>query len=120
MFNLLKFFLVGILNTIFGYAIFSIFIFIGLHYSLALLFSTILGILFNFKTIGKLVFNNNNNSLFLRFLFVYVLQYFLNIMSISLLSKFYNNLYITGFISTILVSIITYFLHKKIVYVRSK
>ena len=62
-----KFFLVGVVNTIFGYSLYALFLSLGFHYNIAVLFSTILGILFNFKTIGKFVFNKSSNRFFLKF-----------------------------------------------------
>ena len=56
-----QFVLVGILNTAFGYGCFALFIYLGLHYTIAVLLGTCLGILFNFKTLGHLVFKNKQN-----------------------------------------------------------
>lgn len=44
-----KFILVGILNTAFGYGAFALLMYTGLHYSAAVVLSTIAGILFNSK-----------------------------------------------------------------------
>ena len=57
----IKFLFVGGVNTVFGYSIFALFLFLGMHYAVATLFATILGILFNFKTTGVIVFNNKDN-----------------------------------------------------------
>jgi putative flippase GtrA len=50
-----RFLLVGVLNTIFGYFLYGTLILIGLDYKLAVLLATILGVLFNFQTTGRLV-----------------------------------------------------------------
>jgi putative flippase GtrA len=71
--------LVGVLNTIFGYSLFAILILIGLHYKYAVLIGTILGVLFNFQTTGKLVFGSKNNKLVFRFVGVYVVTFLLNV-----------------------------------------
>ena len=68
-----KFILVGILNTAFGYGAFALLMYTGLHYSAAVVLSTIAGILFNFKTTGVLVFKNKDNSLIFKFIAVYTL-----------------------------------------------
>ena len=73
--NFIKFILVGILNTIFGYSIFAICNFLGFHYTLSTLITTILGVLFNFKTTGIIVFLNNDNKKLLRFIAVYCFNY---------------------------------------------
>jgi putative flippase GtrA len=66
----LRLLLVGILNTIFGFSIFALFVQLGLDDKFAVLFSMILGFLFNFKSTGLLVFSNRNNKLLLRFICV--------------------------------------------------
>jgi putative flippase GtrA len=66
----LRFLLVGILNTIFGFSIFALFVQLGLDDKSAVLFSMILGVLFNFKSTELLVFSNRNNKLILRFICV--------------------------------------------------
>ncbi|MBQ8045896.1 MAG: GtrA family protein, partial [Bacteroidales bacterium] len=63
----IRFVLVAILNTLFGYGVYSLLVFLGLHYSVATLGSTVLGVLFNFKTYGVLVFKNTSNKLIFRF-----------------------------------------------------
>ena len=69
--ELINFLIVGFLNTLFGYSLYAFFIYLGLNYVLAILFSTILGIVFNFKTIGKFVFQNDSNKLIIKF-FLYI------------------------------------------------
>jgi len=83
--KIVRFFLVSGLNTAFGYGLFSSLILIGLHYTIAGLISTILGILFNFKTIGLVVFKNKKNDLIFKFFGVYGINY---IISIALLTLF--------------------------------
>ncbi len=74
----IRFIAVGVLNTIFGYGLFAGFILLKLDYKLATLLSTILGVLFNYKTTGQIVFRNDKSSL-LRFILVYVMVYFVSI-----------------------------------------
>jgi len=74
-----RFLLVGVLNTIFGYSLFAVLILIGLNYKYAVLIGTILGVLFNFQTTGRLVFGSKNNKLIFRFVLVYVVTFLLNV-----------------------------------------
>ena len=113
----IKFILVGILNTAFGYSLFALFIFLNMHYSLAVFLSTVLGILFNFKTIGKLVFDSHDNSLIFRFIFVYVLLYLINISCLWFFKiSGWENMYINGFILLIPLALISFVLNKKFVF----
>ena len=74
-----RFLLVGVINTLFGYLAFSTLILLGLNYKYAVLLATILGVLFNFKTTGRLVFGSKNNKLMFRFVLVYVVTFLLNV-----------------------------------------
>ena len=53
-----RFVLVGILNTAFGYGVYCLMLWIGLSYWWATLIANVLGVLFNFKTTGVLVFKS--------------------------------------------------------------
>ena len=58
----LHFLLIGALNTAVGYGLFVLFLWLGLHYALAAAFATVLGVLFNFKSTGGLVFKSKDNT----------------------------------------------------------
>lgn len=112
-----RFIIVGIVNTAFGYALFALLIYLKFHYSIAVLISTILGVLFNFKTIGEIVFNNKSNRLILRFCMVYFITYWLNVFIIFIFKKVISeNLYLVGFLALIPVALITFFLNKYFVF----
>lgn len=115
--ELIKFLFVGILNTIFGYSLFAIFIFFNMHYSLAVLCSTILGVLFNFKTIGKLVFGSHDNSLIFRFVAVYIVIYILNISFLWFFKYLgFGNMYINGMVLLAPLAVVSFILNKKFVF----
>ena len=115
--HFIRFILVGILNTMVGYGLFALFIYLGLHYSLAVLFSTILGVLFNFKSIGKLVFNSNNNERIYHFIGVYILLYLLNVSGLWGLSSIgMENMYVAGAILLAPLAIISFILNKNFVF----
>lgn len=75
----LKFLMVGGLNALFGYFTFTIFILLKFPFFWATLVSTILGILFNFKTFGTLVFKSHDNRLLFRFLVTYGVVFLINV-----------------------------------------
>jgi len=81
-----------------GYVVFAFLIFLGLHYILASTLSTIFSIIFSFKTFSRLVFDNKNNLLMLRYLIVWAIVYFLNIAGLVVLNYFKISNYISGFI----------------------
>lgn len=114
--HLFRFMVVGLLNTLFGYSLYVLFIYLGFIYYLAIIFSTALGALFNFKTIGRFVFNNNNNSLFLRFIFYYLGLSLLNIGLVNFFSKFINDYYVSGFFAIIICALASFVINRKLMY----
>lgn len=112
----IKFVFVGFVNTIFGYSIFSFGIFIGLHYSISLLLSSILGIIFNFNSIGLLVFKDNNKELFFNFLFIYLIIYIVNLLFIKLIFFIFSNYYVSAAIMLVPSALLSFLLLKKYVF----
>lgn len=110
------FLLVGMINTIFGYGLFSLFIYLGIRYQLAVLFSTILGILFNFKTTGRIVFKSHNNKLIFRFFAVYGILYLINLLLIKLIYLVYPDYYIAGAIAIVILPFLGFHLNKFLVF----
>lgn len=92
----LKFIATGLLNTAFGYSLYALFLFFGLSVSISLGASTILGVLFNFKTIGTIVFKSNNNALIFKFIFVYALTFCINLYLIRILVDAGLSSYLAG------------------------
>ncbi|MEE1189142.1 MAG: GtrA family protein [Bacteroidales bacterium] len=89
----IRFLFVGVLNTMFGYGLFVLFIWFGMHYSIALFCANFLGILFNYKTTGYIVFETRSNCLLLHFFLVYGIVYLFNLGELYLLDA--SNLYET-------------------------
>lgn len=113
----IKFLLVGGLNTLVGYGFFAFFIFLGFGDILAPLFANILGVLFNFKTYGHLVFENPNNRLIFKFFAVYGIVYISNVAGLMLFAKLgLENRYISGFILIIPLALLGYYLSSKYVF----
>ena len=114
--QLLRFVLVGGLNTAFGVGVYCLAIFIGLPYFIATLVSNVLGVLFNFLTTGNLVFRNSNPLLITRFVACYVVIYFVNtaIVKLQLVAGF--NSYWAGILATPIVALCSYGLLKYFVY----
>lgn len=120
-YTFIRFVFVGIINTVFGVGLYCLFIYLGISYHLSVFFSTILGILFNFKTIGTFVFKNKNNRLLFRFVLSYVIVYFINIGIIHLfLSIISVGEYLAGIMATPIVAIISFFLQRRFVFISRK
>lgn len=112
-----KFLVTGAINTLFGYCIFALFIFLNFHYTLATLLATILGIFFNFKTTGIIVFKNRKNKLFFKFILVYGFMYLVTIVQLSFLKSIHmDNMYINYAIAILPNAMLSYFIMKKVVF----
>ena len=114
--RLIKFFAVGFMNTLFGYGVYCFCLWIGLHYGLAISTATILGVLFNFKSIGGLVFNSKENARLCKFIFVYILIYCLNIFGIWFLLFWGVRETVSGALLLLPLAILSYYLNSKFVF----
>lgn len=112
----IKFVLVGIINTMFGYGLFAFLLYCNIHYALASVLATIISVLFNFKTTGTLVFKNHDNRLIFKFVSVYCFTTILSIIGLKIAKIFGGNLYFAGLILTGIMAIITFTLQKKYVF----
>ena len=107
---------VGILNTAVGFGVYSTLIFIGLHYAVASLLGTILGVLFNFFTTGRIVFRNSDNSRLLVFFMVYGIVYGFNLVGLTILDLLHVNLYLAGLVMVPPAAILAYILNRRFVF----
>lgn len=115
-YSFVRFMLVGILNAIFGYLMFAFFIFIRFHYAIAALLSTIIGVIFNFFTTGRLVFNNKDNYRLIWFVMVYVVVYFINVGCLWVFNQYHVSNYLAGLVLIVPMGILGYGLNKWLVF----
>ncbi len=114
--KLIRFLIVGGINTVFGYLVYASLILLNFHYSIAALLATSLGVLFNFKTTGKLVFQNNNNSLIFKFIGVYTFTYLINLVFLRLFELYKVDMFMAGAILLLPMALISFGLNKKFVF----
>ncbi|WP_210334290.1 GtrA family protein [Rhizobium sp. RHZ02] len=84
----IRFVAVGVLNSAFGYGLYAILIHMGIIPEIALLVATVLGVIFNFSTTGRLVFRSSDNRLFFKFVAAYAVIYVCNAMALRILVNF--------------------------------
>lgn len=114
--QLVRFLAVGVVNTLFGYSIYALLIHLGLGYTYSLLFATILGVLFNFQTIGRLVFQSRDKRLIGKFFAVYGITFCLNLLLIKMMIKFGLSAYLAGALALIPATILSFLLNKFFVF----
>lgn len=112
----LRFLAVGVLNSLFGYGCFAVLIFLGLHYSAALLLATIAGVLFNFKTTGSLVFGSSDNRLLFRFIATYAVVYAVNVSLLTALLLAGLGPYTGGALLILPMAALAFILNKRLVF----
>lgn len=107
-----KFVAAGILNTIFGYVIYASLLSFGCKYHMALLFATLVGVVFNYFNYANTVFTERSSWLiFFKFISAYALIYSLNAAGLSaLISNFYLSPYMAQVICVPLSVLISWFL----------
>lgn len=118
--QIVRFIAVGVVNTLFGYSIYALLIYLGLNYMVAVLFATVAGVLFNFKTIGRYVFKSSDSSLFFKFIVVYSLIYGINVGLIWLFSLWNIDYYTAGFLAIVPCAAISFILNKLFVFQEKK
>ena len=110
-----RFLIVGGINTVVGYSVFALLVFIGLQYLIANTLATIIGVansylwnrLFTFKSKGKAM------SEIVRFSLVYVASYCISMLFLYLIvGRLGINVYIAGALNIIITTAISWFGHK--------
>ncbi|HDR9512003.1 polysaccharide biosynthesis protein GtrA [Burkholderia cepacia] len=114
--QLLRFLVVGGLNTLVGYSLFAVLTYAGLAYPVAIGLATIGGVLFNFQSVGRLVFDGAPRSRFWRFVGVYCVIYLLNLGGVRLLLGLDANIYIANALTLLPLSVIAFILNRRFVF----
>jgi len=74
----LRFLIVGVANTVFGYGVFAAAVILGLAPFLALIVTYVIGVTFNYFTTARLVFGRSSLASFPAFVLAYVVIYAFN------------------------------------------
>jgi putative flippase GtrA len=118
--QLFRFILVGILNTGFGYGVFVITYLLTRTPPLAIALSTVLGVIFNFFTTGRVVFENSKLSRLIPFALVYAVLCILNIAIFPILEKIGLGALVTQLICLPPMVLMAFVLNKKFVFARGR
>ncbi|WP_428644997.1 GtrA family protein [Roseibium sp.] len=114
--QLIRFVLVGAINTAFGYAIYTLGLFVGLPYWLASLIALLLGIAMSFFTQGKFVFRTSLTGRLPVFVAMWAVIYLANILLIRILAAWGANYYLAGALALIPVVILSFSLNRLVVF----
>ena len=111
-----RFLIIGGVNTLVGYSLFCALLYAGLHYALAGLISTVLGVIFNFFTTGGIVFDNRDPLLLFRFSLGYVFIYGIGVGEMRVADVLGWNLYLVSGLLLLPNALFSYLLNKKFVF----
>ncbi|MBP5972952.1 GtrA family protein [Brasilonema sp. CT11] len=112
----IRFLIVGVINTIFGYLLFALLILLKFRYESAAFISTMCGVLFNFKTTGSIVFKNKNNTLLFKFIGIYTIIYLLQIFFIKQLLDYKINIFVAEALILLPLALLSYTLNNFFVF----
>jgi putative flippase GtrA len=114
--QIVRFLIVGTLNTCVAYAAYACLLYAGLPYAAASLGALVLGLLFSFRTQGALVFGNRDGRLFFRFAACWGAIYLLNTLLIGSLILVGLNAYGAGALAMVPVTFFSYLMQKFLVF----
>ncbi|HIS74301.1 TPA: GtrA family protein [Candidatus Galligastranaerophilus intestinavium] len=112
----MKFLFVGALNTAFGYSVYALFVTLHASHNIALTIQYILGVLWNFKTTGVIVFKNHDNSRIIRFFMSYVITYSINLVCLNFLVHFGLGKYISQAVMVLPMAVLSFLIFKTFVF----
>jgi len=82
-----RFLATGLLNTAFGYTVYAALVYLGLSYLAALLLATVAGVVFNYFSFGRFVFQQQGRTkTFFKFVAAYAVTYVANAAALHMLT----------------------------------
>jgi putative flippase GtrA len=110
-----RYYQAGIVNTVFGLTVYSLFVWLGVNIFLAQLVAQIIGVAFNYLTYSGHVFRAAGPAK-LRFVLSYVVGYFIALGTLAIVSRVVQSPYLAGAISALVVSVLNYFILRNLVF----
>jgi len=115
--RLWRYYQAGIVNTLFGYGLYSLLVAMGLNLYVAQAVAHVLGVFFNYFTYSRYAFAGHEGSkkkFFLSYLFNYVLA----LASLATASLVIKSPYLAGLVSILIVSALNYLVLRHFVFDR--
>ena len=114
----LRFLVIGGINTVFGYAVFAVFILLKVPYPIAAFLSTVMSILFNFKSYGTFVFRSHDNTRIIRFFLVYGICYAVGLIPLAWAKAHGISLLVAAAVAVIPIAGLSFVLNRNFVFER--
>jgi putative flippase GtrA len=113
--RIFRYYQAGIINTLFGYGAFSLFLALGMNMYAAQIVSTVVGAMFNYVTYSRYAFAGHATSKW-RFFLSYVVNYLLSLGILFLVAKAIASPYAAGLVTTVIVSAFNYLILRNLVF----
>ena len=113
--QLLAYYAVGVVNTLFGYGVYALLVFAGMNLFLAQFVATVVGVVFNYFTYSRAVFRGSRAAVG-QFVIAYAGQYLVSLAALAVLSRLTPNPYVAGLGALIVTSLVFYLFLKRWVF----
>lgn len=113
--RIFRYYQAGVVNTLFGYGIYSLFIACGVSMYVAQIVSTVMGAAFNYITYSRYAFSEHRASKS-KFFFSYVINYILSVGILFFVAKFITSPYMAGLATVVIVSGFNYLILRNLVF----
>lgn len=117
--ELWRYYQAGVVNTAFGFGVYSLLVWLGMNIFAAQLFSHCIGVAFNYLSYSRHVFRGAAPGK-LRFVLSYTLNYLMSLGLLAALARIVVSPYLAGFIAVVIVSFINYLVLKQFVFKAAK
>ena len=114
--RIILFLLVGMLNTVVGYGLFAGLLLATQSHRIALVIATVLGVLFNFFSTGRIVFDNRSGKALLPFIFGYAVTLGVNFALLEVLVRMGINPLLAQAACLPVVVVLGYWINSRIVF----
>lgn len=113
--RLWRYYQAGVVNTLFGFGLYALFVRLGLNMYVAQVIAHILGVIFNYVTYSRYAFAGQKGSM-PRFVLSYALNYLLSLITLAAAAQLVASPYLAGLVSVVIVTIINFFVLKRLVF----
>jgi len=115
--QLWRYYQAGVVNTIFGFGLFALFVRVGANIYVAQIVSHVLGVMFNYLTYSRYAFGDHVGGR-VRFVLSYIGNYLISLGLLAGLARMISSPYGAGLATTVVVSLLNFFVLKKLVFSR--
>ena len=117
--KIVRFLFIGGLNTLVGFIVFALVIFLSNgNIGLSLAANIVVGVFFNYLSYGLAVFRSFGKRQFAKFVLAYAFLYGLNYVALKFMQGFQMNIYIAQFINLFYLAPLSYFIFNKLVFIK--